>query len=101
MEITALTLEDWETTVKFYENPNEFENVISTQTVDVSGHLAKKIETSSTGLGSTPRGYAQLIYLIFDSKTPLQIVYKQFNPGDDVNSAKVILEDIAKSVEYF
>ena len=101
VQVEALTLEDWAPTVKFFENPNEYENVISTKTVEVNSHLVKEIETSATGNGSTPRGYTQLVYLIFDSKTPLQIVYKQLDEKDDVNAAGVTLENMVKSIQYF
>ena len=101
VQVDALTLEDWAPTVKFFENPNEYENVISAQTVEINNHLVKKIETSATGSGSSPRGYKQLIYLIFDSKTPLQVVYRQLDEKDDVKAASTSLEEVVKSIQYF
>ena len=101
VQVDTLTLEDWAPTVKFFENPNEYENVILAQTLEINNHLVKKIETSATGNGSSPRGYKQLVYLIFDSKTPLQIVYRQLDEKDDLNSATIILEEVVKTIQYF
>ncbi|OGE10845.1 hypothetical protein A3A60_02600 [Candidatus Curtissbacteria bacterium RIFCSPLOWO2_01_FULL_42_26] len=101
VQVDALTLEDWAPTVKFFENPNEYENVISAQTIEFNNHLIKKIETSATGNGSTPRGFKQLVYLIFDNKIPLQIVYRQLDEKEDIDSATASLEEMVKSIQYF
>lgn len=101
IQLDALTLEDWAPTVNFYENPNEYQNVVSTKNTQINDRLVKKIETVSTGEGSTPRGYNQVVYLIFDTRTPLLIVYQQTDANDDVNNVRLILEDMASSVKYF
>jgi len=101
IEIKALTLEEWEPTVKFFENPNEFQNVISTQNVEIEGKLVHKIESASTGNGSSQKGFVQVVYLIFDSRTPLELKYTQLDSKDDVENIKGVLEEMAKSVKYF
>lgn len=101
IQVEALNLEEWEPTVKFFENPNEFYNVISTQTIEINEKLVKKIEAQTTGAGVLPRGFTQMVYLIFDSKTPMQIRYQQLDSLEDVNLSKQILEDISRSVNYF
>lgn len=99
--VKALTLEEWEPTIKFFENPNEFYNVISTETVQINEKLVKKIEAQTTGVGTLPHGYSQIVYLIFDSKVPVQIRYQQLDNLEDVDANKQILEDILGSVNYF
>jgi len=100
IQLEALTLEDWEPTLKFFENPNEFYNVLSSQTVEIDSKLVKKIETVTTGAGIIPKGYSQIIYLVFNSKNPIQIRYQQLDDQNNLEEIRGILNEMARSVNF-
>lgn len=100
IKIEIITLDEWENTVKFYENPNDLNNVISQKNIDINGHSAKKIELASTGTGAVERGFVKVAYLVFDSDAPLVIYYQQLEQDEDVERNIKILEEIAASLKY-
>ncbi|OGE04518.1 hypothetical protein A3B51_03670 [Candidatus Curtissbacteria bacterium RIFCSPLOWO2_01_FULL_41_18] len=101
IEIEVIPPWQWENTVKFYENPNEFYNVLSSQNVEIADKIVKKIETASTGSATIPRGFTKVTYLVLDAKIPLRISYVQLESTDNVNGYKDDLKQIVESLKYF
>lgn len=91
----------WGSTVKYYQNPNDFQNIISVQNLEFNGRLVQKIKASLTGRDEAARGFSKVSYLISDSRNPIVIVYAQQDSQENVTSAEKITEDIASSLKYF
>lgn len=101
IKIEKHTPEDWPGVVKFYENPNDFQNVVSTQNVEINGRAVQKVIATTTQSGLTARGMRKVIYLYFDAQRPLAFVYEQQDPKEDLVQNEKILEDMVRSVQYF
>ncbi len=100
IKITPIDASKWEDTVKFYENPNEFRNVKTSQNIDVNSHLAKRVEAESTGTGSVPRGFILIDYLVFDAKVPLVVSYVQKQDKDDIGQIDTVLKEMVESLKF-
>lgn len=101
IKIEVLNPADWQTTLSYWENPNDLHNVISSQDLQIDGKPVKKIELTSTGADDKKRGFVETAYLIFDDKTPLVITYQQLDENEKTEDAKKVLEQIASSTKYF
>ena len=101
IQVDPIKLDEWPSTVSFFETPNDYENVISSETVQINNKLVKKIKLSSTGTGSDARGLVQIVYLVFDANNPLQIKYQQLDQNDDTQKIENILGGLVKSLKYF
>lgn len=101
IKVEVVTPEEWEGTVKYYENPNDFNNVISAQNVQLGRTSAKKIESTSTGQDTNKRNFAKVTYLIFDARGPMVASFQQTDEKEDVEEARKVLEEIVSSVHYF
>lgn len=93
--------EDWEGVVKFYENPNDFQNVISTKNIAINGDAVERIDAMSTGAGSTAKNMAKLTFLYPHSKLPIVLTYQQTDIQENVEVNKKILEEMATSLNRF
>lgn len=93
--------EDWLSSVKFYENPNDFQNIISSQTVEIGAKSVKLIEATSTGQDQTPTGFTKTTYMIFDGASPIVVRYLQTQENENVEANKKVLEEIVSSIRYF
>ena len=101
INIKIIKDDEWEDTVKLYENPNEFYNVITTNNLEINGRLVKQVKSTSTGTGSLKRGFTRTAYLIFNSKTPMIISFNQLEEKDDTVLYEKILEDMVFSLKLF
>lgn len=101
IKIEVAEVDQWPGLIKFYENPNDFRNIISVQNLQSGGPLIRKIKASTTGEGILPRGYIILNYLVFDSKKPTVVSYQQLSEEDDIASFEKVTEDIANSLRFF
>lgn len=101
ISIKIIKADEWEDTVKLYENPNEFYNVITSNNLEINGRSVKQIKSSSTGSGNLGRGFIRTSYLIFESKTPMIISFNQLTEKDDNNLYEKILEDMVFSLKLF
>ena len=101
IRIEVVKIDDWPNTVKFYENPNDFQNILSVQNAEIGGKAVKKIKASSTGTSTQKKGLEKISFLIFNSKTPLVIFYQQIEENEDVKLSAIILEEMVTSLKYF
>ncbi|KKR26442.1 MAG: hypothetical protein UU34_C0001G0008 [Candidatus Curtissbacteria bacterium GW2011_GWA1_41_11] len=101
INLEIVPAQDWLSTIQFYENPNDFYNVISSQNIEMNGKLVKKIESKSTGEGTTPRGYFVMHLLVFDGENPIRLSYTQLDEKEDVEEAKATLVEMVKNLNYF
>lgn len=101
ISIKIIKTDEWEDTVKLYENPNEFYNVITSNNLEINSRSVKQIKSTSTGTGNLQRGFLRTAYLIFDSKTPMVITYSQLEEKDDTSMYEKTLEDIVSSLKLF
>ena len=101
IKIEIAKVDEWPGLIKFYENPNDFRNIVSIQNIQSGSRLIHKIKASTTGEGILPRGYVTLNYLVFDSKNPAVISYQQLSEEDDVASFEKITENIVNSLRIF
>lgn len=101
VKIEIVTPDEWGNTVKFYENPNDFQNVISSQNIEIGGRSVQKIKAQTTGQTSLERGLIKISYLVFNSRLPLVFTYQQLSDKDDIASFEKNLEDMVRSLNYF
>lgn len=100
IKIEAVPISEWEGTVKFYENPNDFQNVISIQNIEINGNAVTKIKAQTTGTDSSAKGQTKLTFLYFNSQVPLVFTYQQ-DPKDNIANGETLLEDMVRSLQYF
>ncbi len=93
--------DSWQETVKFYENPNDFYNVSTSENVEIANSPAKKIKAHTTEEGSLPKNFIRISYLVFDSKSPLVLTYQQTNDDEDTEKMEGILLEMASSLRFF
>lgn len=93
--------QDWGGTVKYYSNPNDFQNILSVQNIEVNGRSVQKVKAQATGKGSTVKGFAKVTFLISDSRNSIVITYAQQDAGEDIGANEKVLEDMARSLQYF
>lgn len=101
IKIEVVQPEDWENTVKFYENPNDFQNVISSQSLELNGRSVQKIKAQTTGQVNLERGLIKISYLVFNSRLPLVLTYQQLTEKDNIADFEKNLEDMVRSLNYF
>ena len=101
ISVVPVASADWQATVKLYENPNDYQNVLTTKNLEINGRSTEIIDTTSTGNGFVPLGLVKRSYLIFDGRMPLVIYYQQLNPNEDVTGAEKVLEEMISSLKYF
>ena len=92
---------DWQSTVRFYENPNDFQNVLATQNIEINGTSVEKITSQTTGKENLTRGFAKVSYLIFNARLPLVFTYQQLSGKENPQDYQKVLEDMVRSLEYF
>jgi hypothetical protein len=92
---------DWLGNVRFYENPNDFQNIVSSENIEINGKGVKKIEATSTGQGSIERGFAKTTYLVFHEQNPIVVTYQQLEKNENVEANKKVVEEIVSSLRYF
>ncbi|MBI3397504.1 hypothetical protein HY045_03440 [Candidatus Woesebacteria bacterium] len=93
--------DDWPGVVKFFENPNDFQNVISVKNIAINGDAVERIEAQSTGAGSTAKNMAKLTFLYPHSKLPVVLTYQQTDTKENVAANKKILEEMTTSLKRF
>ena len=100
IRIEVISPQDWQTVVKLSENPNEFQNVLSIENLQVGGYLVEKIEAQTTNF-SAKQGYAKVSYLIFDGAKPMIVAYQQLDEKEDFKKAKEVLAEMVTSLKIF
>lgn len=100
IRIEVINPQDWQTIVKISENPNELQNVLSVENLQVGGYLVEKIEAQTTNFSGN-LGYAKVSYLIFDSAKPMVITYQQLDEKEDVKKAKELLAEMVRTLKIF
>lgn len=101
INVVPIAPSDWQTTVKLYENPNDYQNVSSTKNIEINGRSVEIIDSTSTGNGFVPIGLVKRSYLVFDGRVPLVIYYQQLSSQEDVIGTEKILNDVVSSLKYF
>jgi len=101
IEIEPIKSDQWLETVKFYQNPNDFRNVLSSQILEINGRTVQKIKSTTTQESNLPHGFASTTYLLFDSETPLIISYHQLDEKEDVKTLEDILFEMVGSVNFY
>lgn len=101
IRLEVIKPEDWLGNVKFYENPNDFHNVISAENIEVDGKSVKLIELTATAQDAQRRGFVKTVYLIFDSEYPIVLTYQQTDANENIETAKKVLEEMVSSIRYF
>jgi len=101
IKIEVANVNDWPGLIKFYENPNDFRNIISIENIKIGDRIVHKIKAATTDEGLLPRDYDILNYLVFDSKTPIIISYQQLSEEDDFTAFEKVTEEIVNSLRYF
>ena len=101
IRIIVTNTDEWLGATKFYENPNDFQNVISVKNVEVNGKSARRIEAETTGANFEQKGLFKISYLISASDKPVIISYQQASKDEDVAANTKILEEMVSSFRYF
>ncbi len=99
--ISVIKPEDWAGTLSYYQNPNDFQNVLSTQNLEINGRSVQKIKATATGRGSTTKGFSKVTFLISDSRGSIVMTYAQQDAKEDISASEKVLEDMARSLSYF
>lgn len=93
--------QDWQGTVSYYQNPNDFQNVLSVQNIEINGRSVQKVKAQTTGKGSTTKGFSKMTFLISNAQNPIIIVYQQQDSKEDTAASEKVLEDMTSSLQYF
>lgn len=101
IKIEIITIEDWPTVSRFYENPNDLVNVISVENIQLGYYPVRKITSQATGAGLQARGLAAVYYLIFASGKPLVLTYTQLTAENNAQEGMQTLEEMIKSLKFF
>jgi len=101
VNLGIIEADDWLSTLMFYENPNDFYNVTSSENIEMNGKLIKKIEARTTGEGTTPRGFSIMHLLVFDGEKPIRLSYTQLDENENVDEIKSLVLNMAGSLKYF
>lgn len=101
VKIEVVDNEKWLETVKFYQNPNDFQNVLESQNIQISDNSVIVVKAQTTGNGSLPRGQAILSYLIFSNSNPLILSYNQIDPQENTKLYEDVLSQMANSLRFF
>lgn len=92
---------DWVGTQNYYTNPNDFQNILSIQNMEIGGKAAQKVKASLTAKNPATKGFSKVSFLILDSESPLVLTYQQQDAKEDVAASEKVLEDLARSLKYF
>lgn len=101
IKVEVVEIDQWTAITKFYENPNDFQNIVSIQNLKVGDKFVEKIKATSTGAGLTPAGYQRISYLVFNPQTSLVFNYQQLAEKDEVAVYEKVLEEMVTSLRYF
>lgn len=101
VKIEVVKVEEWPGVIKFYENPNDFQNVVFIQNIQSDSRVIREIKTETTGFGILPKGYSSVFYLVFDAKNPLVVSFEQLSDKDDIDLMQKNVKDLVKSLRYF
>ncbi|MBI2040425.1 hypothetical protein HYT18_05135 [Candidatus Microgenomates bacterium] len=101
IRIEIINTADWQETLKFYQNPNDFQNVLSSESIQINDRPVQKIKATTTENGQLSRGFTKITYLIFDSEIPIAIVYQQLDEKEDVKLFEDVLLEMAGSLRLF
>lgn len=101
IRIEVVNSVDWQEILKFYQTPNDFQNIVSSQNLEINGQPAQKIKSTTTQEGILSRGFLKISYLIFDSESPLIITYQQLDASEDVKQFENILSEMVDSLRGF
>lgn len=93
--------QDWSGTVKYYQNPNDFQNILSVQNIEVNGRSVQKVRAQTTGEGSTAKGFAKVTFLISDVRNSIVLTYSQQDAKENTDEMEKILEDMTRGISYF
>lgn len=100
IEIEVVISPDWSETLKFYQNPNDFQNVLSFENLEIGGREVQRIKTTSTGKDTLSRGLLKVSYLFFDDENPLVLTYQQLDANENIGDNEKIIDDMAKSLKF-
>ena len=101
IRVIVVNTDEWLGVTKFYENPNDFQNIISVKNIEVNGKSVRKIEAETTGSTQGEKGLVKISYLIANSEKPVIISYQQASKDEDIAANTKILEDMVSSFRYF
>lgn len=101
ISVTRADPSTWEQTIAFFENPNDFQNVLSSQNLEINTHAVKKIEAISTDKDTLKKGFLKISYLIFDSTNPLIFTYTQLSQDENTDNMKLNLDEMVKSLKFY
>lgn len=98
--VTVENPENWSMAQKFAQNPNDFQNILKSEILNINSRPVNKMVAESTGEGSQPKGFKKLTYMVFDPKIPLILIYQQNEEKEDVGQMEIILESMASSLTF-
>lgn len=101
IQIEVIPSEKWLETVKFHQNPNDFQNVLSSQNMQINDKSAVLVKAETTGNGSVQKGLVILSYLIFNSNNPVILSYHQIDQKENTKLYEDILSQMASSLSFF
>lgn len=101
IKIEVSTPENWEATVKFYENPNDFQNILSSQNLEINGKSVLKIKARIISQEEPKGGFIRTSYLVYNFRLPLIFTYQQISEKDNIEEFEKNLEDMVRSLNYF
>lgn len=101
IKIEVAQAQDWAQIIKFAANPNDFQNVVTTENLDINSRPAQIVKAITTGTGSLPKNFNMVTYLVFDSKSPLILTYQQSDEKEDTKQMEETLKVIVESLKYY
>ncbi|OGD87764.1 hypothetical protein A3D81_02040 [Candidatus Curtissbacteria bacterium RIFCSPHIGHO2_02_FULL_40_17] len=101
IQIEVIPSAKWLETVKFHQNPNDFQNVLSSQNMQINDKSAVLVKAETTGNGSMQKGLVISSYLIFNSSNPVILSYHQTDQKENTKLYEDILAQMANTLNFF
>lgn len=101
IKLEVVSASDWQETVKFYQNPNDFLNILSVENLEVGGRSVQKVKATTTQTGGIQPGLAKITYLVYDTKTPVVFNYQQLDKNENTKDFEDNLYQMVNSLRVF
>lgn len=101
VKVEPIRVIDWPQTLKYFENPNEFQNIVSVQTITINEKSVLKVEAKTSGADGRGKGLVKISFLVYNSRVPLVFSYQQPEDSEDTKLATKTLEEMVASLNHF
>lgn len=100
VKVDVINSVDWQETLKFYQNPNDFVNVVSYENLELDGREVQRVKASTTQAGTLPSGLLKISYLFFNAENSIVLTYQQQKVDEKTEPYEKTLDEMARSLKF-